>query len=60
MKGFCEDCNGHLGSIMDLKQRWSAVFQLKLLLCHIAKLSHSNVIGLALTLIKLFFRNYLI
>jgi len=45
---------------MDLKQSWNAFFQLELILCHIAKLSHSNVIGFTLTLIKLFFRNYLI
>jgi hypothetical protein len=45
---------------MDLKQSWNAVFQLELLLRHIAELSHSNVIGFALTLVKLFFRNDLI
>jgi len=33
------------------------VFQLKLLLCHIAKYSYFNVIGFAQTSIKLFFRN---
>jgi hypothetical protein len=38
------------------EKRWSAVFQLELLLGHITKLSHSNAIGFAITLVKLLFR----